>query len=71
MKYAVRVEETLARTVIVEADSPEDAEDKVYRIYDNEGISLDYDDFNGYDITTLREASDFDISYFEKIEESE
>ena len=71
MKYAVRVEETLARTVIVEADSPEDAEDKVNRIYDNEGISLDYDDFNEYNIETLREASDFDISYFEKIEESE
>lgn len=45
MKYKVNVEEILSRDVIIEADSPEDAEDKVEELYFKQKIVLDYSDF--------------------------
>lgn len=45
MKYKVNVEELLSRIVEVEADSDEEAEDKVREMYRNEEIVLDASDF--------------------------
>lgn len=44
MKYKVNVEELLSRIVEVEADSDEEAEDKVREMYRNEEIVLDAED---------------------------
>lgn len=43
-KYQVEVVETLSRVIEVEADSYEEAENKVARRYDNEEIVLDWHD---------------------------
>ena len=45
MKYKVNVEELLSRIVEVEAESEEEAEDKVREMYMNEDIVLDASDF--------------------------
>lgn len=45
MKYRVNVKEILTRDVIIEADSPEDAENKVEEFYYKQNIVLDYSDF--------------------------
>lgn len=44
MKYKVNVEELLSRIVEVEADSDEEAEEKVREMYRNEEIVLDAED---------------------------
>ena len=44
MKYKVNVEELLSRIVEVEADSDEEAEEKVREMYKNEEIVLDAED---------------------------
>lgn len=71
MKYLVRVTETLAKSVIVEANSKEEAENKVDQAYDDAQIVLDYDDFDEYEIEALREATNFDKSYYETLEVEE
>ena len=45
MKYKVNIEELLSRIVEVEADSDEEAEEKVREMYMNEDIVLDASDF--------------------------
>lgn len=45
MRYNVTIQETLARTVQVEADSYEDAEKAVRKSYTDSGITLNSDDF--------------------------
>jgi hypothetical protein len=47
MKVKVLVEETLSRTVEVEADSPDDAVEMVRQQYNREEIVLDESDFDG------------------------
>lgn len=71
MKYIVRITETLVRTVIVDAENEQDAEDKVYNAYDDAQIVLDYKDFEEYEIETLRKATDFDNSLYDKLEVEE
>lgn len=71
MKYVVRVTETLARTLIVEANSMEEAEDKVDRAYDDGQIILDYDDFDEYEVEARREATDFDEGLYDVLEVEE
>lgn len=71
MKYLVRVTEELTHAVVVEADSMQDAEDKVNTAYDNGQIVLDYDDFDNYEIDALREATDSDIKYYDILEVEE
>lgn len=44
MKYKVNVEELLSRIIKVEADSDEEAEEKVREMYRNEEIVLDAED---------------------------
>lgn len=45
MKFAIRIEEILARTVIVEADDLEEAIEKVEEACNCDEIYLDADDF--------------------------
>lgn len=45
MKYKVNVEELLSRIIEVEADSDEEAEEKVREMYRNEEIVFDASDF--------------------------
>lgn len=47
MKYKVNIEELLSIIVEVEADSDEEAEEKVREMYMNEDIVLDASDFQG------------------------
>ena len=71
MKYVVRVTETLSHTVVVEANSMQDAENKVGKAYDDGQIVLDYDDFAGYNVEAIREANDFDNKYYDILEVEE
>jgi hypothetical protein len=51
MKYAIRIEETLGRTVIVEAENLEEATEAVENAVNNDEIFLDgVDDFISRDI---------------------
>lgn len=47
MKYDITVIETLSRTVSVEAESYNDALEKVEDMYDRQEIILDSSDFKG------------------------
>lgn len=47
MKYQVEIEEVLRRVVEIEADSADDAENKVLESYRNSVIVLDVGDFIG------------------------
>lgn len=51
MKYNVTINETLARTLHVEADSPKDAESAISRLYRDSGIILSADDYVSTEIT--------------------
>ena len=44
-KYVVYVTETLQRKVVVKAKSLTEAEEKVQEAYENEEITLDYNDY--------------------------
>lgn len=71
MKYVVRITETSAHTVIVEAENKWDAENKVDQAYYNGQITLDYDDFDEYAINAIREATDFDEGFYDVLEVEE
>lgn len=49
--YEVTIKETLIRTVEVEAESEDDAKDKVQELYDNCDIILSADDFDSMDMS--------------------
>lgn len=49
--YAIRVTETLARTIAVKANSLNDAIQLINEAYDAEEIVLDYRDYDEYDIS--------------------
>lgn len=51
MKYNATINETLARTLQVEADSQRDAESAISRLYYNNGIVLSADDYVSTEIT--------------------
>lgn len=68
MKCVVKITETLSRTVIIDADNPIEAEEKVEQIYNDENIVLDYRDYEGYKITALRPANDEDFELYDDME---
>lgn len=57
-KYNIVIEETLFKIVRVEAESYDDAIDKVESLYGNQEIILGADDFAGYEITGYGEHLD-------------
>ena len=67
MKYLVKIEETLAKHVIVEAESLDEAVTIAEDAYINGNIKLDYDDFCDTDVVYVREASEEDKKYYEEV----
>jgi len=58
MKYQVKIIETLSRIVEVDAQSNDEALDKVEKMYKKSQIVLDDTDFDGYEIYGLGEVKD-------------
>lgn len=57
MSYTVKVREVLEKTITIDADSREEAIEKVQVMYDNEEIVLDWDDVLGsVEISTQEEV---------------
>lgn len=54
-KFKVSITETLTREVVVEAENPADAINKVDEMYRNEDIVLDYNDFEDYEVNYEKE----------------
>lgn len=67
MKYVVRVEETLAKHVIVEAGNPDEAVNIAEIAYQNGNIVLECDDFYDTDIRWVRAADAEDIRLYEEV----
>ena len=67
MKYLVKIEETLAKHVIVDAESLDEAVTIAEDAYINGNIQLDYDDFCDTDVVYVREASEEDKKYYEEV----
>ena len=71
MKFVMKVTETLSRTVVVDATAQNDALSKVEQAYDNEDIVLDYNDYDGYDISAVRIACPGDLEWYGELEVKE
>ena len=54
-KYKFNIEEILNKEVIVEAENFEEAMKIINKLYRDEEIILDYDDFVGYTINYINE----------------
>ena len=67
MKYVVRIEETLVKHVIVEADNADDAVNIAEIAYQNGNIILEYDDFYDTDIRWAGVADEEDIKWYEEV----
>lgn len=46
-KYGIEIEESSSRVIEVDANSYEEAQDKVEEMYRNQEVILDYEDYNG------------------------
>ena len=68
MKFVMKVTETLSRTVVVDANDKDDAISKVEQAYDNGDIVLDYNDYDGYDISAARIACPGDLEWYGELE---
>lgn len=55
-KYRIEVKEVLSRVIEVEANNENEALDKVYEMYDNEKIVLDWHDLVEHEIDFIREV---------------
>jgi hypothetical protein len=64
MKYVVTYEETLARTLIVEADSYADAQDKMMIAVETGVIELTADDYVDGCVPYIDKASENDEEFF-------
>ena len=69
MKYVVKIQETLVRHFIVEANTKSDAEERLQEHYDNGWVELDYDDFTGAYIECERVATKQDFEFYNELEE--
>ena len=68
-EYVVRVVETLATTVVVKADTLDDAIDRAHELYTDGEITLDYDNYSDTEFeeaeTTLEAAKELMCPVFE------
>lgn len=55
-KYQIEVKEVLSRAIEVEAKNEDEAIEKVYEMYDNEEIVLDWHDLVEHDIDFVKEV---------------
>lgn len=69
MKYVVKITEELVKHVIMEAESMEEAAEKVADAHYEGKIVLDYADYNGADFKCLREADEDDIADYINVED--
>ena len=68
MKHVVEITEYLVKRVIVEADTEEEAEQKVVEAYAGDGsVTLDYEDFYDSKIECLYKALECDIEKYMEI----
>lgn len=58
MKYLVRITETLAKDIVVEAADEDEAEDKAIALYEEGSIALDDGDYSDYDVDVEGETED-------------
>ena len=69
-KYAVTYEEVYQKTFIVEADSPEEAEEKME--YAAENIPLDMDDcFDRWEVGMAIKATGIELDLYDPLPEEE
>lgn len=74
MKYAIRVEETLGRTIIVDAEDLLEAIQKVEDACNDGEISLGFDDFDSREVTPSKWfkngiiSDNEDVSFYEHLE---
>lgn len=69
MKYVVEITEKLVKHVIVEAESTDEAEEKVSDAHREAKIVLDYDDYEDVDFECLREVDEDDIADYVDVED--
>lgn len=67
MKYLVTIEETLSKTVLIEAGSEEEAVDIVEDKYRKAEIILDCENFCDKEITARLSTHDDDVSLYEEV----
>ena len=67
MKYVVEIEETLTKHVIVNADNAAEAEIIANDAYNNEVVTLDYNDYVCTEIKVLRKADEDDVDEYLEI----
>ena len=67
MKYLVTIEETLSKTVLIEAGSEEEAVDIVEDKYRKAEIILDCEKFCDKEITARLSTHDDDVSLYEEV----
>ena len=67
MKYLVTIEETLSKTVLIEAESEEEAVDIVEDKYRKAEIILDCENFCDKEITARLSTRDDDVSLYEEV----
>lgn len=67
MKYLVTIEETLSKTVLIEAESKEEAVDIVEDKYRKAEIILDCENFCDKEITARLSTHDDDVSLYEEV----
>jgi hypothetical protein len=70
-KYLVKVTEFLTMKYVVEAENEGEAYEKAADAYQDGNITLDYDDYNGYEVEVMREATTSDTKYYDILEVSE
>lgn len=69
-KYAITYEEVYQKTFIVEADSPEEAEEKME--YAAENIPLDMDDcFDRWEVGMATKAMEIELDLYDPLPEEE
>lgn len=67
MKYLVTIEETLSKTVLIEAGSEEEAVDIVEDKYRKAEIILNCENFCDKEITARLSTHDDDVSLYEEV----
>lgn len=67
MKYVVEIEETLTKYIIVNADNATEAEIIANDAYNNEVVTLDYNDYVCTEFKVLRKADADDVDGYLEI----
>lgn len=69
-KYAITYEEIYQKTFIVEADSPEEAEEKMEYAAENIPLHMN-DNFNHWNIGSARKPKEVELKYCDPLPEEE